>query len=241
MLHLLVATAFWKGQVVAYEITRFEAVFSSRPENQEVTCYRSNYYASPFSGTRCNLPRLIPLHHEYTSRQQLDEHRALQKALLAETDNSKLHHTIVILRLSSLMRQDDVDGARCRSDAVWATVAEGLVRYSISTDRPQMKDHVVSVLGLIDGTEKVNLDHEPLDFVLYNKMICVRDDWDSFPPQGRAVLKRSMVEFIELFRRRRRGATISISSVTVLLFASDDLSLPDGSVLDQKTADYLQS
>ena len=77
------------------------------------------------------------------------------------------------------MRRDDVSGGKCRSDAVWMVLAKDFVQTQLESKAVTGWD-VVSIILMRDEAELV-IEHEPLDWILYNKLIDMRE-WSSSRP-----------------------------------------------------------
>lgn len=143
--------------------------------NREITSYISNDWASPFSGTRCRSLVLMAMCAEHRTQPVLERHGRRRKRLLKHA----AQHEIVIVDMSALMRTDDVDGARCRSDAVWAALA--LAVDQVGEDSGMM----LSVIAAHSSKAEVLINHEPTDGVLYNVLIDHRE-FSTFRPNGEA-------------------------------------------------------
>ena len=79
------------------------------------------------------------------------------------------------------MRRDDVSGGKCRSDAVWMVLARDFVRKQL-VDNTATEWDVVSVIVMKDEAEVV-IEYAPLDWILYNELIDMRE-WDICRPSG---------------------------------------------------------
>jgi hypothetical protein len=215
------------GGGVARKYTYKGAVFVMS-NSHEITCYHSPDYASPFSGTRVTLPILYPMDASGCSDDALERHKSLKRKLRKSAGS--VSHTIFCVSMSSMMRQDDVNGARCRSDAIWAALARGLVPGSQAS---ACENRLVSVVALIDSTFKVILRHEPVDSVLYNRLLSLRANWATLRPQGHAVVGDELICAI-------RSLFLPGNESRVVFIGSDDMSFSetsnDPSLLRQSVA-----
>ena len=82
-------------------------------------------------------------------------------------------HTVIIVDMSGSMREDDVNGARCRSDGVWTTLARNFCRAQLEDQSSSLYD-VVSII-VMGQTANVVVRCEPLTWVLYNKLVDFRE------------------------------------------------------------------
>ena len=82
-------------------------------------------------------------------------------------------HTVIVVDMSGSMREDDVNGARCRADGVWTTLARNFCRAQLEDQSSCLYD-VVSVIAM-RKTAKVVIRCEPLTWVLYNKLVDFRE------------------------------------------------------------------
>lgn len=78
------------------------------------------------------------------------------------------------------MCEDDVNGARCRSDGVWTTLAKDFVKRQLEAETCSVYDVVCVVLMREDA--EVVVECEPMDWVLYNKLVSFREVCVSLEP-----------------------------------------------------------
>ena len=87
------------------------------------------------------------------------------------------------------MRADDMNGARCRSDGVWMSLARDFVKEQLEErgrathDASSNQIDVVSVVLIINDGVQVLLQTEPMDWVLYNRFVDYRE-WSQIKPAG---------------------------------------------------------
>jgi hypothetical protein len=79
------------------------------------------------------------------------------------------------------MRRDDVNGARCRSDGVWLALARDFVKLQLDKNVATMYD-LVSIVSMQENA-LVIAQCNPMDLVLYNKLIDLRE-WTTLRPDG---------------------------------------------------------
>ena len=126
----------------------------------------------PKSGTRFFKPIMI---------QQSNDHEDIEVRLSHETITNQVHakkgqwtsHTVLVVDMSGSMRDDDVDGARCRSDGVWTTLARDFVKGQLESKACSVYD-LVSVV-VMRSTAQVVIEYEPITYVLYNKLVKFRE------------------------------------------------------------------
>lgn len=124
------------------------------------------------SGTRFTKPVLIHPSMEHQSEQVQQSHQMIAKHIQTQK-NLWRSHTVMIVDMSGSMREDDVNGARCRADGVWTTLARNYVKQQLESESCSLHD-VVSVVAMRkSGT--VVAEYEPMDWVLYNKLIKLRE------------------------------------------------------------------
>jgi hypothetical protein len=78
-------------------------------------------------------------------------------------------HTVVVVDQSGSMRQTDVEGNATRAEAVWLTLAFTCVGDEIRAGNRTSAD-VMSIIGM-RTTSTLLVDREPVDWVLYNKIV----------------------------------------------------------------------
>lgn len=105
----------------------------------------------------------------------------LLRTKLMENKHTWRSHSVLVVDMSGSMRTDDVNGARCRSDGVWLVLARDFVRKQLDEGSTSMYD-VVSVI-LMGDEARIALSMEPVDWVLYNKLVDLRE-WTTERPKG---------------------------------------------------------
>ena len=126
----------------------------------------------PKSGTRFFKPIMI---------QQSNDHEDIEVQVSHETISNQVHakkgqwtsHTVLVVDMSGSMRDDDIDGARCRSDGVWTTLARDFVKGQLENKTCSVYD-LVSVV-IMRSTAQVVIEYEPITYVLYNKLVKFRE------------------------------------------------------------------
>jgi hypothetical protein len=96
------------------------------------------------------------------------------------------------------MRIDDVDGARCRSDAVWLGLAKDHVERALQT-RQATETDVMSVI-VMGETASIVLRGEPTDYVLFNTLLDFRE-WDLIKPEGPGHYRPALLAAANLLRQ----------------------------------------
>ena len=87
----------------------------------------------------------------------------------------------LIFSTKGSMRTDDVNGARCRSDGVWMTLARDFIKKQLLSGSVSCYDMMSIVL--MNENARVVFRYEPIDWVLYNKVLHLRE-WNTEKPKG---------------------------------------------------------
>ncbi|GKY96800.1 hypothetical protein MPSEU_000639200 [Mayamaea pseudoterrestris] len=95
--------------------------------------------------------------------------------------------------MSSLMRQDDLDGARCRSDGMFYSLATGFVESALEHKNC---NQVVSVILMHDSKTTIYMRKKPMTETIYNQIINLRE-WNTFRPNGDC-------DYVDALRTARR-------------------------------------
>ncbi len=148
--------------------------------NQEVTSYSSRDPAPESSGTKNAMPIILSKKEEYEDNEYL-YYRYVRRSQMLKNRNKWTSHSVLVVDMSGSMRRDDVNGARCRSDGVWMTLARDFVKNPLKNKKRSDTD-LISVVIMRDEAEVV-LKYEITDWVLYNKFIDLRD-WTQERPSG---------------------------------------------------------
>jgi hypothetical protein len=126
----------------------------------------------PKSGTRFEKPALIQSSPEHESEELRRSHEAIARQIRFQTREWK-SHTVMVVDMSGSMQGDDVNGARCRADGVWTTLARDFVKQQLESKSCSLYD-VVSVVTM-QQTARVVAECEPMTWVLYNKLVALRE------------------------------------------------------------------
>jgi hypothetical protein len=146
--------------------------------NSEVTSFPSPDRSLETSGTKVSKPIILPRKNDYDDP-SIKEFRDSSKAMLDRS--AWTSHSILVVDMSGSMRRDDVNGAKCRSDGVWMALARDYVQKPLEM-KTRSKTDVISVIVMKDEAT-VLLKYEPTDWVLYNKLIDLRE-WTQLRPSG---------------------------------------------------------
>lgn len=146
--------------------------------NSEVTSFPSPDRSLETSGTKVSKPIILPKKDDYDDP-SIKEFRDVSKALLDKS--AWTSHSILVVDMSGSMRRDDVNGAKCRSDGVWMALARDYVQKPLEM-KTRSKTDVISVIVMKDEAT-ILLKYEPTDWVLYNKLIDLRE-WMQLMPSG---------------------------------------------------------
>ena len=179
---------------------------------REITSFPSRDAASESTGTKFVVPVLLPRNKVYETETYINHNKKLKSIIQADMTMWK-SHAVFVVDMSGSMRRDDVSGARCRSDGVWLVLAKDFVKKQLDTGTASECD-IVSII-LMRDTAEVVLQFEPLSWILYNKLIDMRE-WDNCRPSGPGNYLPALVMAEELLAANSLG-TCALS----LLFFSD--------------------
>jgi len=176
--------------------------------NREVTTYKSRDFASTSSGTKVTEPCILRKTDYNASLHS--ESRVKYRAKKA----SWTSHSVLVVDMSGSMRRDDVNGARCRSDAVWTCIAREYIKKQLKKKSVGPTDFI-SIVLMRDEEEKTYLKCEPITWHIYNKLVDMRE-WEVQRPSGPGNYMPALKKAQRLLRLNTRG-TCALS----LLFFSD--------------------
>ena len=124
------------------------------------------------SGTRFTRPVLLEKSKDHCDAGILSAHQSATE-FVQQNFHLWTSHTVIVVDMSGSMREDDVNGARCRADGVWTTLARNFCRAQLEGQSSCMYD-VVSVIAMRTRAQVV-VSCEPLTWVLYNKLVQFRE------------------------------------------------------------------
>mmetsp|Transcript_14747 Transcript_14747/g.22175 ORF Transcript_14747/g.22175 Transcript_14747/m.22175 type:complete len:790 (+) Transcript_14747:89-2458(+) len=133
--------------------------------------------ASKRSGTNVTTPIMLEK-HKFESKEQKKEmkyqHKRLTLLLNEEEGKSQwTSHSVLVIDMSGSMRADDVNGARCRSDGVWMSLARDYVE-DLLTKGLRGPNDLISIVAMKEEAEVI-IKCEPTSWTLYNKLIELRE------------------------------------------------------------------
>ncbi|KAL7548558.1 hypothetical protein ACHAWF_012911 [Thalassiosira exigua] len=188
-------------------------------KNRAVTSWKLTKESSDTSGTKVATPILLDT-HDFGSKFVLQEEERIQEELALLMNSSSRtrakwsSHSVLVVDMSGSMRRDDVNGARCRSDGVWMALARDYVKKPLE-ERIRSKFDLVSIVVMKDDGAEVIMKHEPTTWVLYNKLVDMRE-WTTNKPAGHGYYLPAIDEAEKLLTSNA-NAGCSLS----LLFFSD--------------------
>ena len=147
---------------------------------REVTSFPAKDISLATSGTKVAQPVLLDKQAQYELPAAVDCHR-VQHASMAANLAAWTSHSVLVVDMSGSMRRDDVNGARCRSDGVWMALARDYVKAQLEKKTRACTD-LISVVVMKDRADVV-IRAEPTDWVLYNKLLDLRE-WSTIRPSG---------------------------------------------------------
>jgi len=200
--------------------------------NKEVTSFQSPYGYSEKSGT-CVAPALklgkvtgLKKYGIANEGARESKRRSRLRQKLQENSILWTSHSVLVVDMSGSMRRDDVNGARCRADGVWLSIAKDYIKTPLERKEMTYTD-VLSIIIMRDSAEVLYFC-EPLDWFLYNKIVDLRE-WDNgVLPYGHGCYAPALRKAEELLSIDTSG-----SCALSLLFFSD--GRPSDCNLDHKT------
>ena len=182
--------------------------------NRAITCWniRGNDCGMQQSGTSKTDPILIQKSLTHENDLASAAHEAVKWKIRKQKDKWT-SHTVLVVDMSGSMRTDDVDGARCRSDGVWTCLARDFIKSQVEEGKTSLHD-LVSVV-LMRETAEVILECEPSDYVLYNKLVDLRE-WAHHRPSGPGNYEPALEQAELLLNKNLSG-----SCAVTLFFFSD--------------------
>ncbi|KAL7559487.1 hypothetical protein ACA910_010303 [Epithemia clementina (nom. ined.)] len=172
-------------------------------KNRAITCWNlgGRYDTNLPCGTQRMDPIMISKIPMYDQPAPKRDHNIVKQVVMQNQAHWN-SHTVYVVDMSGSMRFDDVDGARCRSDAVWTTLARNL-QHRLEKKTCSFWD-VVSIV-LMRETAQVYLECEPTDYVLYNKLVHLRE-WTTAQPRSHGYYKAALETTEELFNKNILGS-----------------------------------
>ena len=177
---------------------------------REVTSYMSCDKSSSRSGTLFCKP--VELESKEITIDMIQKHSAIRETMLKDK-RKWTSHSVLVVDMSGSMRKDDVNGAKCRADGVWATLARDYVKIPLENGTRTSSD-LISIIIMQDEA-KVLLICEPTDWCLYNRLVDYRK-WTEIKPYGHGNYLPALEKAQELLSLNTTG-TCALS----LLFFSD--------------------
>jgi len=148
--------------------------------NREVTSFPSSDTALSTSGTKVTRPVILPKKEAYEDS-LLVKISAGQRTKILNNRDSWTSHSVLVVDMSGSMRRDDVNGAKCRSDGVWMALARDYIQKPLESGSRCSSD-LISVVVMKDKAHVV-MEYQPIDWVLYNLFIDLRE-WSVLRPSG---------------------------------------------------------
>ena len=200
----------YKGIVFIYdpydnrEVTSFPSKDANRPQDHPHNHFNKNDPIGRHSQQQqqhCispTKPVRLELKPEHNTDSAKLRHCLKRTEWNRDPSSSWTSHSVLVVDMSGSMRRDDVPGARCRSDAVWFTLARDFVARQLlsshnhnnyyrtttsATTASPKERNVVSVVVMRDGKATIPFQKEPLDWYLYNQFVQMRE-WSTMRPRG---------------------------------------------------------
>lgn len=179
--------------------------------NREVTTYPSSDRGPANAGTRFSEPVMLAK-ADHVDSATIAKHKDECRRIFQEKNKWK-SHAVFVVDMSGSMRRDDVNGARCRSDGVWLALARDFVKSQLEA-RTTTEYDLVSIVCMQEKAIVI-VKCEPIDWVLYNKLIDLRE-WTTIRPNGHGHYMPALTKAEQLLDMNPSG-NCSLS----LLFFSD--------------------
>ena len=157
-------------------------------QNRAVTSWTQvEGIASDKSGTKVTTPIMLDKHDFGSPTIEEDMTRMYNSLANQLSSSSSAHakwtsHSVLIVDMSGSMKKDDVNGARCRSDGVWMALARDYVKKPLK-DGTRNHFDLISIIVMKDDGATVIFRHQPTTWVLYNKLVDMRE-WSTCKPAG---------------------------------------------------------
>ena len=207
-----------------YTYRGYTVIWDSQTK-KTVTCWKvdeqQNETAATLNGTKKVRPQIIQKNDDHDTLKAKQAHDSVRQQIIQHEQNKWSSHAVFVVDLSGSMRKDDIDGARCRSDAVFTAIAK-YVKYQIESfnNNPESADnnHILyDLVSVIIYREEATcvLELHPTDWVLYNE-ICDYKEWTTERPEGHGYFQPALEKARELLSRDTSG-TCALS----LFFCSD--------------------
>jgi Mg-chelatase subunit ChlD len=192
--------------------------------NQILTSYGTN--SSKKAGTQKYNPVLLKKSAEHDNKASRKDHNKIKQSVIMQKDKWK-SHTVIVVDMSGSMRTDDVNGARCRSDGVWMVLARDFLMKRLEERDASIFD-LVSIILMKDPEAVVFCLYEPMTWVLYNKLVDLRE-WQTEKPCGGGCYLPALIKAKELLSFN------SMCPVLSLFFVSDGKPSDSSTVLPEIT------
>ena len=169
-----------------FKYTYGGVVFIYNPKTKTAVTSYPVKGASKKSGTKVTTPIMLERHNFGSAAANIDQKRTHDDLARLLRSSEKMRagwrsHSVLVVDMSGSMRNDDVNGARCRSDGVWMALARDYVKNQLKSGLRDTKD-LVSIIIMKEDAEVIVLC-EPTTWVLYNKLIDMRE-WNKLRPSG---------------------------------------------------------
>jgi hypothetical protein len=166
------AITSWKKGVLDTRTNKQSNHKGSSNSPRQLSRHQKKKAAPPTSGTRFERPILIAPSEDHQKPAMVDAHEDVADRIRSSPGKWS-SNTVFIVDMSGSMCEDDVNGARCRSDGVWTTLAKDYVKKQLEAETCSLYD-VISVV-LMREEAQVVIEYEPMDWVLYNKLVSFRE------------------------------------------------------------------
>jgi hypothetical protein len=166
----------YAGHVFIYDQRANKAITSWKIDPNRVPGHFVNHKQrtkkEPTSGTRFFKPVLIQASSGHEKADATNSHEIIAAQVKLNKDKWT-SHSVLVVDMSGSMRDDDVNGARCRADGVWTSLARDFVKGQLENNVCCVYD-LVSVI-VMRKTAQVVIECEPVTYCLYNKLVRFRD------------------------------------------------------------------
>jgi hypothetical protein len=190
------------GKVFIYDERRNKAITSWKIDSK---------MSSKISGTTVADPILLQKSSEHDNGYSIKMHNRVKNYLIAQKHLWR-SHSVLVIDMSGSMRRDDVNGARCRSDGVFTVIARDFIKHRLETGEFSIFDFISIVI--MKEEPEIICFFEPIDFVLFNKLVDMRE-WTTVKPEGPGMYLPALIMAEKLLAYNDKAKHLS------LLFFSD--------------------
>jgi hypothetical protein len=187
----------YAGKVFIYDERRNKAITSWKIDAK---------MSSNVSGTSVADPILLQKSLEHDNGYSIAMHNRIKNSLVTQKHLWR-SHSVLVIDMSGSMRRDDVNGARCRSDGVFTVIARDFIKHRLESREFSIFDFI-SIIVMKEVPEII-CRYEPIDFVLFNKLVDMRE-WTTIKPEGHGMYLPALKKAEELLSYNDKAKHLSL-------------------------------